>query len=389
MWISSPEYEGTLYLANALPWYFIPMRFGLVGMLAILSLFLDVHSRRWFRIGALWGIIALIIGHLWWGARTIDFIYPVVAIFAAFTFVTLIDKHLLMKKTRRKRIESIILCSFIGIICSSSYIYGLYETTVVRDRLSDLSSTTINAIEWINYNAPNNVGVVIPDQFNDQLAFRSFTSSNGVPLGHFSSNITSNTVDLEYLSQNNIQYIFASRGDIPQMQDGVTISPVFGVNETGKTGGMAELTPKGFNISEANSLTQGQSTCDWMDAADAEIGMSEGSASSDQSRNIIDHDAKTSWTGAISNSSVVIDLGSTKMLCSFVVSWLRPLQLSYDFTVLVSDDSENFTRIHAGRSNSSYFNFEEYNVPNITTRYLKVNIDRINDNAPTLFRLVY
>jgi hypothetical protein len=383
IWISSPEYAGTLYLANALPWYFIPMRFGLVGMLAILSLFMNINRNSWSRIGFLWAIIGLIIGHLWWGARTIDFIYPVVAIFAAFTFITLLDKHLLIDKTRTKKFESILLCSFIGLICSSSYIYGLYETTVVRDRLSDLSSTTINAIKWVNNNAPNKVGTVAPDHFNDQLAFKSFTASNVIPLSHFRSNITSNTEDKEYLSQNNIRYIFSPIGDIPLMKDNITISPVFKLNETNKNGGIAELTPKGFQVSDA----KGQSTCDWMDAVNAE---GSGKASpSDSPRNIIDHDEKTAWAGEIKNSSVIVDIGSNRMLCSFVVDWFKSRQFSYDFTVSVSDDKYIFTQIFEGRSTSNYFNFEEYDVPNITARYLKISINGIHDNTSTLFKLVY
>lgn len=391
IWIYSPEYSGTLYLANALPWYFIPMRFGVVGMLAILSLFLDVTCNRWSRIGLLWVTIGLIIGNLWWGARTIDFIYPVVAIFAAFTFITLLDKYFLVHKTRNKKLASILLCGFVGLICSSSYIYGLYQTTIVRGELSDLSSTTINAIKWVNTNVSNDVGIVVPDHFNDQMAFKSFTSKEVIPLSHFRSNITDNTDDQDYLSDNNMEYIFASQGDIPLMSEGITISPVFNVTESEQSGGIAELTPKGFEVSNVNPLTQGESSCDWMDAINAESSINETSISTSNSpKNIIDHNANTAWTDTIDNpTDIIIDLGSNKMLCSIVADWFKSRQFSYIFTVSISEDKNLYTEIFAGKSTSNYFNFEEYDLPNIPTRYVKVSIHGVLENAPALYKLSY
>ena len=96
-WNIAPEYDGWVYFANQLPWYYLSIKFGIVGLLAISALFLGAHKEKWSRIGVVWIIILFIIGNIWWGARMLDYILPVVAISAAYSIITLHNKFVNFK----------------------------------------------------------------------------------------------------------------------------------------------------------------------------------------------------------------------------------------------------------------------------------------------------
>ena len=184
-WNVSPEYDGLLYYANQLPWYYLPTKFGIVGLLAISSLFLGAHKEKWARLGAAWIIILFIIGNIWWGARMLDYILPVLAISAAYSIITLHNKFANFKflnQNKLRRNLTILPFLVIIVISSSSYLYGVSHYVFAP---SDLDPQAVNAIRWVFNNVPKDSVVLLPDNYEINKAFTTISLHKTITMKDF------------------------------------------------------------------------------------------------------------------------------------------------------------------------------------------------------------
>ena len=206
-WNVSPEYDGLLYYANQLPWYYLSTKFGIVGLLAISSLFLGAHKEKWSRLGAVWIIILFIIGNIWWGARMLDYILPVIAISAAYSIITLHNKFVNFKflnQNKLRRNLAILPFLVIIVISSSSYLYGLSHYVFAPP---DLEPQTVNAIRWVFNNVPKDSVVLLSDNYEINKAFTTISLHKTITMKDFYLTSRESSVE-DVIKSHNIEYTY-------------------------------------------------------------------------------------------------------------------------------------------------------------------------------------
>jgi len=206
-WNVAPEYDGLLYYANQLPWYYLSTKFGIVGLLAISSLFLGAHKEKWSRLGAVWIIILFIIGNIWWGARMLDYLLPVIAISAAYSIITLHDKFVNFKflnKNKLRRNLAILPFLAIIVISSSSYLYGVSHYVFTPP---DLEPQTVNAIRWVFNNVPKDSVILLPDNYELNKAFSTISLHKTITMKNFTLTAIESSVE-DVIKSRNIEYAY-------------------------------------------------------------------------------------------------------------------------------------------------------------------------------------
>jgi hypothetical protein len=169
IWSTFPETPGLLYDINQLPWYFIPIRFGLVGLLAIASLFFLRRRQNWMGIALVWFFVVFVVGHVWWGPKVISFLYPILAVLGGFALYNLREKIRVIAKLVGLRdirhdlakVASMMALSAFLILSTSSYVYGLshyYNTPTPSD------TSVLDVIAWVYWNVPSGEKVVVYSQ---------------------------------------------------------------------------------------------------------------------------------------------------------------------------------------------------------------------------------
>jgi hypothetical protein len=165
VWSSFPSVPGALYLLNQLPWYFLPIRFGLVALLAAISLFFIKGKESWTGLSLVWFMTVFIIGNIWWGAKLMSFIFPVLALAAGISLHYIRENSSTVSSflNTNRWILRVLKFSAMGALCivivlsTSSYVYGLSQYTGNFER----DHSTIQAISWIYSNIPKDETVVL------------------------------------------------------------------------------------------------------------------------------------------------------------------------------------------------------------------------------------
>ena len=204
-WSIAPAYDGVLYIANQVPWYYFSTRFGIVGLLAISALFFGAHKEKWSRIGVVWIITLLIIGNIWWGARMTTYLLPVIAIAASYTIIALHDKFMnftFFNKNKLRRNLAILPFLAIIIISSSSYMYGVSHYVYA---LPDVDAQNIDAIRWIFHNAPKDSAVLVPNNYEIEKAFSTMSLHKTIKIKDF--DWTKSTFQ-HFITSKNIKYTY-------------------------------------------------------------------------------------------------------------------------------------------------------------------------------------
>lgn len=96
--------------------------------------------------------------------------------------------------------------------------------------------------------------------------------------------------------------------------------------------------------------------------------------------NAIDNDPNTRWVNQNNPSSITLDLGSSKTVCSLDIEWFRGEFRVYNFIVTVSKDSKKFEDILKIKSKGSSSNAEAYDTPDANARYIRITVNGNNEN---------
>jgi len=206
-WHQSPEYEGSLVHANQLPWYYLTSKFGLVGAFAISSLILGAAREKWASLGAMWLIIVFIIGNIWWGARFLDYSYPVIAIAAAFSIVSLHNRVINFKFLKnRNKLKNFVVVPFLIIIVfsSSSYLYGVSHYVLGSNQYDPKN---IEAIKWIYHNASPDSKILVSNIYSEKNSFSTTSLHKAFTFNEIEKKRGDLTV-IEFIEKNNIEYTY-------------------------------------------------------------------------------------------------------------------------------------------------------------------------------------
>jgi hypothetical protein len=167
LWSTFPPDQGLLYDINRLPWYFLPIRFGIVGLLALATLFFVNEKRYWMGLCLTWLLVVFIIGNIWWGPKILSFSFPVIAFLAGVALhgmknnASEIKRIFRLQDPSHKVVKVAVLTAIGGllVLSTSSYVFGLSHYIINESN----DHTIPDIVSWIYSNIPRNEKVIIYD----------------------------------------------------------------------------------------------------------------------------------------------------------------------------------------------------------------------------------
>jgi len=373
-WYYGPEYEGgLLYYANQIPWYMIVMKYGIVGFFAIVALFFKVEKEKWAIIAAFWIILGFILGSIWWSQRTLDFMYPALAVVSGFGLIKLVD-FMKLKMIKRVFISMFLL----AIVCMGATSYGFTVYRFAVEDLRGIDTNTVEAINWMHNNVDPNSSIVVTDSYYIHRAFQSFSARKIISLNDFNQNMSSGGY-LNYLKEKDIHFIYAPMNEIKR-NAGLNIVPANVAEEPLPVLGITELGAKGYSI---NSL-QNQKTCDWLPRDIRPLNK----ADTKSAALSVDQKVSTGWVTKSMNSGLILDVGEGKIICDVRIAWYNGDKVSYDFIISTSIDGVLYRDLFHGYSTGKSVIMTPFDIKDRVGRYIKVNITNVGDTAPRIIKIL-
>jgi len=193
VWLNTLPSSYILYATNRLPWYYYTTRYGFVGFLALVGLGFAKWEEKWFGVAAFWCLFTFLVGNLWWGARTIDYIFPMLALFAAiginsifsntntFLRITITSINLNhFKKALKRNIRPVAALSIavMTLLATSSVIYGASYYSVHGNYPFFMKDNYAMVFVWIHDNVPEDATVLVPNIYVINRGVRTISDRN-------------------------------------------------------------------------------------------------------------------------------------------------------------------------------------------------------------------
>jgi len=96
--------------------------------------------------------------------------------------------------------------------------------------------------------------------------------------------------------------------------------------------------------------------------------------------NVLDNNLNTRWSNNGKGSSIQLDLGSSKNICSVNVAWYKGNERQNNFVISSSKDGNTFTKVLDRKSSGNTLNLEKYVITNTLARYVKVTVNGNTQN---------
>ena len=100
-----------------------------------------------------------------------------------------------------------------------------------------------------------------------------------------------------------------------------------------------------------------------------------GSQTGNPPTNAIDANLSTRWSNLGKGSSITVDFGKERAICSVNISWYLGNQRINDFVIAVSNDGQSFNTVFSGKSTGTTAQFENYDFPDTTGRYIRITVN--------------
>ncbi|HEX5975825.1 MAG TPA: LamG-like jellyroll fold domain-containing protein, partial [Nitrososphaeraceae archaeon] len=97
-------------------------------------------------------------------------------------------------------------------------------------------------------------------------------------------------------------------------------------------------------------------------------------------QNAIDNNLNTRWSQEGIGSSIQLDLGVQKLICSVDIAWYSGNQRQNNFVISVSSDGTTFNNIFTGRSSGTTLSPEKYDIADVNARYIKITVNGNTQN---------
>jgi hypothetical protein len=99
-----------------------------------------------------------------------------------------------------------------------------------------------------------------------------------------------------------------------------------------------------------------------------------------QPSNVIDNNLNTIWSNYGIGSSVVLDLGSSKTVCSVDIAWYKGNERQNNFAISTSLDGVTYKSVLTAKSSGNILSFEKYAFSDNLARYVKIIINGNTQN---------
>ncbi len=219
-WTIRPTFDVPIYDLTPLPWYFLVMRFGLIGLLAVISLVFVRWRDKWFLTSIFWFSAVLFVGTFFLGARFTSYLSPIVALLAAICIHSSWEKInafskskdvTKLKKALRFNSKYVLSLTLLAVLAlsSSTFLFGVNNYYIKEaPSMSDDSARVFN---WLYQNTPKNVSVLVPDFYSYRLGVITIASRGMIPYSQLNSieNIDDFDVVLTFLQSKNVFYILS------------------------------------------------------------------------------------------------------------------------------------------------------------------------------------
>ena len=94
----------------------------------------------------------------------------------------------------------------------------------------------------------------------------------------------------------------------------------------------------------------------------------------------VDNNLNTVWSNYGVGSSIQLDLGSSKNICSVDIAWYKGNERQNNFIVSTSQDGKSYKTVVSTVSSGNSLSYEKYNVVDTNARYIRITVNGNNQN---------
>jgi hypothetical protein len=93
------------------------------------------------------------------------------------------------------------------------------------------------------------------------------------------------------------------------------------------------------------------------------------------SSNVADNNLNTIWSNYGVGSSIQLDLGSSKNICSLDIAWHKGNERQNNFLVSTSQDGKSYKTVLSTTSSGKSLSYEKYNIADTNARYIRITVN--------------
>jgi F5/8 type C domain/Calcineurin-like phosphoesterase len=98
------------------------------------------------------------------------------------------------------------------------------------------------------------------------------------------------------------------------------------------------------------------------------------------SSNVVDNNLNTIWSNYGEGSSIQLDLGSSKIICSLDIAWHKGNERQNNFVVSTSQDGKSYKTVLSTISSGKSLSYEKYNIVDTNARYIRITVNGNTQN---------
>ena len=94
----------------------------------------------------------------------------------------------------------------------------------------------------------------------------------------------------------------------------------------------------------------------------------------------VDNNLNTVWSNYGVGSSIQVDLGSSKNICSIDIAWYKGNERNNNFVISTSQDGKSYKTVLSTVSSGKSLSYEKYNVVDTNVRYIRITVNGNSQN---------
>ncbi len=94
----------------------------------------------------------------------------------------------------------------------------------------------------------------------------------------------------------------------------------------------------------------------------------------------VDNNLNTVWSNYGVGSSIQLDLGSSKNICSVDIAWYKGNERNNNFVISTSQDGKSYKTVLSTVSSGKSLSYEKYNVVDTNVRYIRITVNGNSQN---------
>ena len=98
------------------------------------------------------------------------------------------------------------------------------------------------------------------------------------------------------------------------------------------------------------------------------------------SSNVVDNNLNTIWSNYGVGSSIQLDLGSSKIICSLDIAWHKGNERQNNFVISTSQDGKSYKTVLSTISSGKSLSYEKYNIADTNARYIRITVNGNTQN---------